>query len=623
MRFDSKKVTVHLAQKTKDLNLHIFKHKSNMPQNPNKLSQFWKELKRRKVVRVITVYAAAAFVILELVSIIVDPLKLPDWTLSLVIVLLCIGFIISVILSWIYDVTPEGIEKTGPALRPEKEGKATDSNSWKIASYISFIVIVALIVLNILPRNNRSREIANLEKSIAVLPFSNLSEEEGNEHFADGLVEDLLNRISVIEELKVISRTSSDMFRERGLKSIPEIASELGGVSYILEGSVRRYGNKARITVQLIDAINDDHIWADNYDRDIVDVFKTQSEIAMQIATELNTILTSNQKTHLQENKTTNVKAFELYQMGRFYWNKRTGDGYTTSIEYFEQAIDEDPAYGLAYAGLADTYNLMALQGWIDRQEGRDSAEKLAFEALELDENLAEAYTVLGSIYDYVDWDWENAENAFKRALRLNPNYATAHHYYSEHLSIQGRHEEARLHIDKALELDPLSFVIRYVSVKLYYHQGRFEEALLDLQKCIELQKDHPWIEDYSIRIYWQLGEEEKTFELLWARIIDPPVVHDLDLVKRIYNESGVKGVIEYDNEITIELSEGGDNYTFYLANSYAMIGEEKKAIYWLEKAFESYGRISPEISFNIHFRSLRNNPTYIAILEEMGLEPQ
>ncbi len=137
----------------------------------------------------------------------------------------------------------------------------------------------------------------------------------------------------------MISRTSSEMYRERGVKSVPEIASELG-VSYILEGSVQRYGDKARITVQLIDAINDDHIWADNYDRDIVDVFKTQSEIAMQIASELNTILTSKQKTQIQENKTKNVKAFELYQMGRFYWNKRTGDGYNTSIEYFEKAID-------------------------------------------------------------------------------------------------------------------------------------------------------------------------------------------------------------------------------------------------------------------------------------------
>ncbi len=293
------------------------------------------------------------------------------------------------------------------------------------------MIVVSISTVLILIGNNDSVE----EKSIAVLPFKNLSEEKGNEFFVDGLVEDLLSRISVIEELKVISSISSEMYRNRGAKSIPEIASELG-VSYILDGSVQRYGDRARIMVQLIDAINDEIIWTKNYDRDIVDVFNIQSEIAMQITSELNAIITPSQKILLQENRTKNVKAFELYQMGRFYWNKRTGDGYTKSIEYFEKAIDKDPNYGLAYAGLADTYQLMAIQSRMDRQEGGDKAKELALKALELDGNLSEAYAVLGSIYDYVDWDWENAEKAFKRALEINPNNATAHQYYSEHLSI-------------------------------------------------------------------------------------------------------------------------------------------------------------------------------------------
>jgi len=189
------------------------------------------------------------------------------------------------------------------------------------------IVVTALFVFDIIGGGKRIRE---LEKSIAVLPFKNLSEETGNEYFTDGLVEDLLNRISVIEELKVISRTSSEMFRERGVQSVPEIARQLG-VSYIVEGSVQRYGDRARVTVQLIEAINDDHIWAENYDRDLVDIFKTQSDIAMNIASELNAILTSGQKTQIQENRTRNIEAFELYQMGRYYWNKRTGDGYQKS----------------------------------------------------------------------------------------------------------------------------------------------------------------------------------------------------------------------------------------------------------------------------------------------------
>jgi len=393
------------------------------------------------------------------------------------------------------------------------------------------------------------------------------------------------------------------------------------GVSYIVEGSVQRYGNKARITVQLIDAMNDDHIWADNYDRDILDVFKTQSEIAMQITSELNTILTSDQKSHIQDNKTKNIKAFEWYQMGRFYWNKRTGDGYKTSIEYFEKAIDEDPAYGLAYAGLADTYNLMTLQGWIDRQEGRDKAVELAFKALQLDENLAEAYTVLGSIYDYVDWDWKNAEKAYKRALELNTNYETAHQYYAEHLNIIGRQEEAREHIDKAIELSPLSFVIRYRSMRLYYDQGRFEEALAEIQRCNELHENHPWLFTYYIYLYWQLGDDEKLFEALWDDYSTPPIVDDLDLVKKIYSESGINGVIDYDFETLLNLAKDEIGWELTLANRYGIIGEDEKALEWLEKYVESRECPTLAISFNIHFKNLHNNPGFIAILEKMGLD--
>jgi len=589
-----------------------------MPDKSNNPFQFWEELKRRRVIQVITVYAAAAFVILEVVSIIVEPLKLPEWTLPFVIVLLSIGFIISVIISWVYDVTPEGIQKTKPAKDLNETEKPTTSKIWKVISFVSILIIIGSIVFYIIANNKKHSDISKLEKSIAILPFTNLSEEKGNEHFADGLVEDLLNRISVIEELKVISRTSSEMYRERGVKGVPEIASELG-VSYIVEGSVQRYGDKARITVQLIDAINDDNIWAENYDRDIVDIFKTQSEIAMQISSVLNTILTSKQKTHIQDNKTKNVKAFELYQMGRFYWNKRTGDGYTTSIEYFNKAIDEDPGYGLAYAGLADTYNLMALQGWIDKQEGRDKAVDLALKSLVLDENLTEAYTVLGSIYDYVDWDWENAEKAFKRALELNPNYATAHHYYSQHLHITGQHEEAHKHIDKALELNPLSFVIRYVrGVEFYYNDGRFIEALAEIQKCNELYENHPWLPRSEFKVYWQLGEEQKAYEAL-RKIFERDSIYNLENAENIYKVSGLKAVLDW--EIEIDLKDAKSDYRPYsIADTYGLIGEDEKAMEWLEKAIVSQ-KISPELNFNIHFKNLHNNPGYIAILKKMGLE--
>ncbi len=587
-----------------------------MPDSPNKLSQFWQELKRRKVVRVITVYAAATFAIIDLLSNIDEPLGLPEWTLPFAIVFLSIGFIIAVILSWIYDIHPEGgIVKTETADKIKVEDISKSSNSWKIASYISFVVIIGLIVLNIIPHTGK-KEL--LDKSIAVLPFQNLSEEEGNEYFVDGLVDDLLNKISVIEELRVTSRTSSDLYRERGTKSVPEIASELN-VTYIMEGSVRRYGDKARITVQLIDAVHDDHIWTDSYDREITDVFQTQSEIAIRIASELDAILTSEQKSIIQEEKTSNIKAFELYQMGRFYSNKRTGEGFNKSIEYFEQAIETDPGYGLAYAGLADNYYLMALLGHIDSKTGRDKAVELAYNALDLDSDLSEAYTVLGSLYHTIDWDWDKAENAFQHALKLNPNYSTAHQYYAEYLSTIGRPEKARIHVDKAVELDPLSFVIRLINARTYYHQGQFEEALRELKKCDEMQEGHPWTISLKIRTYYHLGMEDEVYQVLKEIFADNPR-YDLEVAEQIYQESGLGAVLLWKVENDVTMAEE-ENLNYYeIAANFALLGKDEDALFWLEEAFQIHLYDLNLMSFNIDFRPLHDHPRYKAILEGVGL---
>jgi len=588
-----------------------------MPDNPGKFPQFWQELKRRKVVRVITVYAAVAFVILELTDIVSPSLGLPQWTLNLVIILLGVGFLIAVILSWIYDVNPEGgLERTISATKSSGHEKKSKSNGWRIASYLSLVVIIALIILNVLPEEHKHKKEEILDKSIAVLPFHNLSEEEGNEHFVDGLVEDLLNRISVIEELKVISRTSSDMYRERGLKSIPEIAQELD-VAYIVEGSVQRYGKKARITVQLIDALEDHHIWAKNYDRNLEDVFKTQSEIAMRIAYELNTILSSRQESQIVESRTENVKAFEFYQMGRFYWNKRTGEGFRKSIEYFDKAIETDPDYALAYAGKADTYNLMAIQGWLDRHEGRDMAVELAREALVLNEDLAEAYTVLASLNDYVGFEWEAAEQNYQRALELNPNYSTTHHYYAEHLSVLGKHEEARVYIDRAIELDPLSFVKRYVSAKIYLNRGRFPEALAAINKASELNEGHPWVYKIRMRTFWEMKEDDKAFEAFKVLYAADPE-YDLLIADSIYNLSGFQAVLEWEIDIHRNLVQEKNSYHL-LAMECAMAGKDEEALDWLEEAVKHWG--GAELGIQVQFHHLHQHPRFLALLEKMGLD--
>ena len=489
---------------------------------------------------------------------------------------------------------------TGPIAR-----RKTGLKKWLLFALIAFLIGGGLYYFS---QKGEAVPI-DQEKYIAVLPLTNLSDDPNNQFFADGIVEDLLNRLSTIEGFKVISRTSSERYRERHEKSLPQIAQELG-VSYIIEGSVQRDANKTRINIQLIDAHRDAHIWSKYFDRDFKDIFKIQSEIAIDIAHELNAVLTPQQTTDIQRNRTESIKAYELYQLGRFYWNKRTINGYQTSIGYFEKAIAEDPNYGLAYAGLADTYFLMALQEFMDLKTGRDKAVTLALKALELDDRLAEAHTVLGSIYTNIDFSWEAAEEEYRMALDLNPNFSTVHHYYSEHLSVVGKHEEARRHINKALDLDPLSFVIRHVSAKLYFSRGQFHEALAENQRCNELNKDHRWpaFYDFIINKYLNNGPEALAGFKRYVSIIG---VADPSKADSIYQTSGLNGLIRWGLEFS--------DMPMYKAEWYAYMGDHEKALEMLEKAFQKH-QSDPEFAFLYAFRDLYSSPRFNKILEQINL---
>jgi tetratricopeptide (TPR) repeat protein len=251
----------------------------------------------------------------------------------------------------------------------------------------------------------------------------------------------------------------------------------------------------------------------------------------------------------------------------------------------------------------------------MDRQEGRDKAFDIAKQALELDPNLSEAHTVLGGIYTFLDWDWEKAEDEYQTALVLNPNYSTAHQYYAEHLAIVGRHEEARMHIDKAVELDPLSFVIRVVNARLYYNQGQFEESLQELEKCDEIQENHPWAN--KLLVYYQLGREEKAFEAFKEnQAVNPR--YDLEIADQIYQDSGFRAVLQWMVECDIARPEEEQNY-YWIASFLALLGKDEEALDWLEKAYQVHA--GNRIKTDYSFRNLHDRPRFQAILKGMGLE--
>jgi len=466
---------------------------------PNKLSTFWQELKRRKVVRVITVYAAASFVILELLSIIIEPLRLPEWTLQFAIVFLCIGFIVTIIIAWIYDITPEGgIIKTEPVYNVKKEDKPVSSKGWKIASYSSFVVIAALIIFHLLSRNNRLEESVILDKSIAVLPFTSLSDDPEKQYLADGVMEDILLQLAKIEELRVMSSTSVQQYRNSD-KTATEICQELD-VSYLLEGRFQKIGDQAKLIVQLIQPGIEGHAWAKDYNREWKDVFAVQSEVAQSVAKELQAVITPEEKQLIEKIPTTDFNAYDYYLRGKEVLSKSFRGDYDDSLPlerakyFFHKALEFDTTYARAYSGLA----LANAVQWYN-----DSVLFYANKALSFDDQLAEAYVAKG-IYYTRSGEAEIAIRALDRATELNPNDWLAYYvkmtiyWITDELvnSYENAYKAAAL--NRGSELPEL---FRMMS-RLNRRFGFPEKAKYYLQKAFELDGD-------SSRYYGRLGDIE------------------------------------------------------------------------------------------------------------------
>jgi TolB-like protein len=396
---------------------------------PNKISRFWQELKRRNVVRVITVYAGAVFVIIELINNITEPLRLPDWTPTFVIVLLAIGFPVVIIFSWIYDVHPEGgMVKTEPPEQEVEKPVPASSGGWKIASYVSFVVIVGLIVLHVFPRSGK-KEI--LDKSIAVLPFRNESSDEQNTYFINGTMEAILDNLCRIRDLRVPGRTSMEQYRDVA-KSVPEIAGEMH-VSYLLEGSGQKIGNRILLYVQLLDGKNDRHIWSKQYDRKIErmeDLIDIQSDIARQIATEIEAIITPDEEEILNRLPTSSMTAYDLYlkanEFRKVYNETHDLASYHTAVNLYNLSLEADSTLAMAYIGLAWTYQNRNFWPEYFAENFLDSCLVMADMALSIDDRLEDAYYLKGFYYE-ANGDLEEALLNYNRVIDANPNYYSAY----------------------------------------------------------------------------------------------------------------------------------------------------------------------------------------------------
>jgi len=314
-------------------------------------------------------------------------------------------------------------------------------------------------------------------RSIAVLPLENLSGDPGQDYFADGMTDELITNLAQLRSVRVISRTSIMQYKGTK-KTLPQIGRELN-VDAVLEGSVVRSGDRVRITAQLVDAATDQHLWAASYDRDLHDVLAWQDQAAREIASEVRIELTSTEQGHIGRAHSVNSEAFEAYLKGRYHWNKRSKDGLRKAEQYFQEAIQKDPNYAPAYAGLADTYILFANFNIAAPGRAYPRAKEMASKAIQIDGTLAEAHTSLATLKAICDWDWSGAEQEFRRAIELNPSYATAHHWYAEDLLIRmGRQGEALAEIERARQLDPLSLQINAVQGRILSLSNQNDKAI-------------------------------------------------------------------------------------------------------------------------------------------------
>jgi len=379
---------------------------------------FFQELKRRKVVRVISVYAAAAFVILELMSIVIEPLGLPTWTLPMVIVLLVAGFIIAVIFSWIYDRGPEGgWKKTAPSHQVTGEEKEPNAKAWRIASYLSFTVIIALIIIQVLPKKNQVQLNPDLDKSIAVLPFKNDSNDSTNVYLINGLMESILDNLQKIEDLRVISRTSVEKYRNNP-KTSPEIALELNA-NYLVEGSGQKIGDQIMLHVQLIEASTDKHLWSERYKRETGDIFDLQLEIAKSIAAEIEAIITPEEAAQIEKVPTENLVAYDYFLQGLDQFQQGNREGLEKAILLFEKAIEEDPEFARAYADIAMCYSLLDIYQLETKYS--DQINHFADKALLLDPTLAQGL-MAKAMYHITQKEYEQALAYLEKALEYNPS---------------------------------------------------------------------------------------------------------------------------------------------------------------------------------------------------------
>ncbi len=500
---------------------------------------------------------------------------------------------------------------------------ATPRNRKRRNAALGLVAIVILIVAVAIPtvviRHARSGTTSKTIESVAVLPFKNLSNDPELDYLSEGLTENLINRLSHVSRLKVIAHNS--VFRYKGKQIDPQkVGGELG-VQAVLIGRLEARGGELSISGELVDARDGTHLWGDHYERKLSDLQSLQKELAQDMATALRLQLSGDEKTRVTQPSIRNAEAYQLYLKGRYFWNKRTKEGMQKGLECFEQAIRLDPDYAAAYVGLADCYGVLSQVGDFSPNDVMPKAKAAALSALRIDETLSEAHASLAMIDELYDWNWKGAETEFKRAIELNPNYATAHHWYAMYLSAMGRHDEALAEIRKAEALDPVSLITNTNEGWILFCARQYDQAIQKLQATIEMDPNFA-NGHYKLALVYELKGmfKEAVDEHLKSKTLSGDNPENVEKLKVAYATSGTKGYYREELRQLKDSSSRGYVLPKYFVLTELQLGNTDETFKWLDAAYKD--RTEPMVYLKVdpRFDSLRSDARFQELLRRVNL---
>jgi TolB-like protein len=455
--------------------------------------------------------------------------------------------------------------------------------------------------------------------SLAVMPLVNESQDPNMDYLSDGITESIINSLSQLPQLRVMAR--STVFRYKGQAVDPQEVGNRLGVRAVLTGRVLHIADRLIVKTELVYVTDGSQLWGEQYNRHLSDIVSVQEEISKEISEKLRLRLTDKQKRRLTKRHTQNTEAYHLYLKGRYHWNKRTDIDLTKSIQFFLEAVAQDPNYALAYAGLADSYNILGYYGYLSPREAFSRAKVAAVKALEIDDGLAEAHNSLAFVRLLYDWDWQDAERQFKRALKLNPGYATAHHWYAEYLAAMGRPEEALAEMQCALELDPLSLIINTLVGWVYYRARNYDQAIIELQKTLDMDPNFVPAHLFLGWTYQQKGlYKEAIAQFKKAQEFSESGAVVLAGLGHVY---AISGQSSKARKVLAELKQLSRNRfvsPYDIALIYVGLGEKEKAFEWLEKAYESRSEMLVWSKIDPMLDALRTDSRFVNLMERIGL---